>query len=112
MSCQREPCKDTKTCPAKFKDKKCKCVTNVSGNKKKCGSLQITCAHEEDGYLYACPVGCCRNQCDGGCPSNSFSIQNYLSNVSTQQMSQVTKFAVLLIIVFSVLILLSTLSLF
>ncbi len=111
QSCRRAPCKDTKTCPAKFKDKKCKCVTNVSGDKKKCDSLQITCAHEEDGYLYACPVGCCRNQCDGACPSNSFSIQNYLSNVSIQQMSPATKFFILLIIVFSALILLSTLSL-
>ena len=110
-SCRREPCKDTKTCPSKFADKKCKCVTNVRGDKKKCDSLQITCAYEEDGYLYACPVGCCRNQCDGDCPQKSsmFSIGTI---VSIQQMSPVTRFVILLIIVFSALLLLSTLGLF
>lgn len=105
QACRKVPCEDTKTCPAKFIDKKCKCMTNASGDKK-CDSLQITCAYEEDGYIYACPVGCCLNQCDGDCPSNINSI------VSVQQMSRVTKFFILLVIVFSTLILLSTLSLF
>ncbi len=112
MSCQKKkpvvPCKDTTTCPTVFRGKKCKCVTNV--NSKNCDSLQITCAYEEDGYLYACPVGCCQNQCDGSCPSTFFKISDFLS--STCEWSPETKFIVILAILLGSLILLSTLSLF
>lgn len=115
-SCRRTeptPCKDTKTCPTNFQDKKCKCITNVidKNKRKNCDALQITCAYEEDGYLYACPVGCCQNQCDGECPTTKFSF-NLSEYVSIETMSPVTKFIILLVIVFSSLILLSTIGLF
>lgn len=51
--------KTCETCEDKFSDKNCKCFQQLIDDAMNYDD--VFCAHEEDGYLYACNEGCCNN---------------------------------------------------
>jgi len=99
-------CKDTMTCASQYKDKMCKCVITP----KDCDTFKTICAYEEDGFLYPCSVGCCKNQCDAGqCPEESKAYLK-IGDLKMGQTDNIGRYMLAIAVLLVALVILSTLA--
>ena len=95
------------SCPKNFKDKSCQCRT-VQGDS--CEPIKTVCAYEENGALYGCPAGCCKNQCYGQCGSPMYEDKVVPTTYMPFDTQQIQKYLVALGILLVGLLLMSSVS--